>query len=117
MIKSNARFVPDDNTAWFLRLDAPGGEAAQINPYDFMARMWRGAKAMITLQNEELGYQIALSGDELAALTGFAYDAREQSKLNIEQVPPHLRNSFIDEPFDGWVGLPQEKSENQLANR
>ncbi len=37
-----------------------------INPFDFAASMWRGAEAMIAVQQEELGEQIEFTGQELA---------------------------------------------------
>ena len=36
-----------------------------MNPFEFAARMWRGAEAMIYLQQEELGEQIEFTGAEL----------------------------------------------------
>jgi len=81
-----------------------------IDPFAFMVRMWRGAKAMITLQNQELGYQIDLEGDELAAIIGFVYDSHEQSKLSLDQVPPRMRDSFVNEPLEEWVMLLPEQA-------
>jgi len=52
-----------------------------MNPFDFAARMWRGAEAMIAMQNEELGYQIELTGQELADIIAFAHDPEEQRKF------------------------------------
>lgn len=92
-------------------------EEHQIDPFAFMARMWRGANVMIKLQKDELGYQIEFEGDELAALIGFAYDAREQAKFTIDQVPQSLRDAFVDEPFDGWVSVPKEHAGDRLAQR
>lgn len=80
-----------------------------IDPFAFMVRMWKGAKAMIALQDKELGYQIDLEGDELAAIIGFLYDSQEQQKLTIEQVPIRMRDSFVDEPFEGWVMAPAQR--------
>jgi mono/diheme cytochrome c family protein len=57
------------------------------NPFDFAARMWRGADAMITLQEEELGYQIDLDGESLAHITAFAHDRDEQRKFSDSDIP------------------------------
>lgn len=70
----------------------PSLDAARSVPYasafDFAARMWRGADAMITLQEAELGYQIDLDGEALADITAFAHDIEEQSKFSIDDIPP-----------------------------
>ena len=55
------------------------------------ARMWRGAAAMTTMQEEELGDVISLTGQELADLVAFAHDAEEQEKLTQSQIPEQFR--------------------------
>jgi hypothetical protein len=62
-----------------------------VNPYDFAARMWRGAGAMIALQNRNLGYQIELDGREIADLAAFAHDKSEQRKFSEDDIPPLVR--------------------------
>ena len=37
----------------------------EIDPLDFAARMWRGARAMSVLQSMQFGYQIQLTGAEI----------------------------------------------------
>lgn len=85
-------------------LDA-GGSNVDIEPLDFVVRMWRGASAMIALQKEELGYRIDLEPEELAALIGFAYDLEAQRAFSLDDLPPEMEKLFIDEPFDGWTEL------------
>ncbi len=68
-----------------------------VNLTDFAARMWRGAPAMIELQEMDLGYQIQLTGDELAHLAGFTHDPAEQKKLLEDQVPELMREWYLDE--------------------
>ena len=46
----------------------------RMDPFIFFARMWRGAQTMIALQEQRLGYQIALDGAELADIMAFIYD-------------------------------------------
>ncbi len=58
-----------------------------MNAFDFAARMWRGAPAMIAMQEEELGEQIELTGDELAAIIAFVHDADEQAKFSQADIP------------------------------
>jgi len=62
-----------------------------VNPYDFAARMWRGAGAMIALQNRDLGYQIQLDGREIADLAAFAHDKAEQRRFSEDDIPPLVR--------------------------
>ena len=70
-------------------LDA-AGRAPFANPFDFAASMWRGAEAMIELQKRSLGYQIEITGGELADIIGFVHDGEEQRRLTPEDVPPNV---------------------------
>lgn len=74
--------------------DAPPLDAeymdTPMNPFDFAARMWRGAEAMVYMQREELGYVIELDGDELAAIIAFAHDANEQAKYTEADWPKEI---------------------------
>ena len=67
---------------------------------DFTARMWRGADVMIVLQNMELGYQIDLTGQEIADLAAFANDAGEQSKFSKEEIPDLINEWMLEEPLE-----------------
>jgi len=71
--------------------DAPDLSAANMekpmNAFEFAARMWRGAPAMIAMQEDELDAQIELNGEELAAIIAFAHDAKEQAKFSKADVP------------------------------
>lgn len=71
--------------------------APTIDLAGFIARMWGGAQAMIELQEMDLGYQIQLTGDELAHIAGFAHDPAEQKKLLEDQVPELMREWYLDE--------------------
>ena len=61
---------------------APPLDAARMpikaDPFVFSARMWRGAKQMIQLQEEDLGYRIQITPDELADIFAFVHDEGEQ---------------------------------------
>lgn len=79
-----------------------GGEDAQpfssdymeeeMNPFEFAARMWRGAQWMIELQEEELGGVIDLSGEELAAIIAFVHDGEEQARFSMEDIPHEIED-------------------------
>lgn len=74
-----------------------------MNAFDFSANMWRGASAMIMMQEEELGYQIELSGDELAAIIAFVHNADEQAKFTKDDIPEEIAEIMhgADENEDG----------------
>lgn len=63
-----------------------------MNPFEFTAKMWRGAEAMIYLQREELGEQIEFTGDELADIIAFVHHHDEQKKFSEADVPPRMRD-------------------------
>ncbi|MBY0423431.1 MAG: hypothetical protein K2Q06_14080, partial [Parvularculaceae bacterium] len=63
------------------------------------ARMWRGAAAMVELQNLELGYVIDMSADDIVHLAAFTADADEQKKLKATDIPKEMRDSILDERF------------------
>jgi mono/diheme cytochrome c family protein len=67
-----------------------------MNSFEFAARMWRGAGAMIALQEDLLGEAISLDGQDLADLVAFAHDAEEQAKLTEDQIPERF-HSLIGE--------------------
>ena len=61
-----------------------------MNAFDFAANMWRGAPAMIMMQEEELGEQIELNGDELAAIIAFVHDEEEQKLFSKSDIPEEI---------------------------
>lgn len=62
----------------------------RMDPFAFFARMWRGAQTMIGLQQQRLGYQITLDGDELADIMAFVYSAEEQEKFTPDSFTPPI---------------------------
>jgi hypothetical protein len=62
-----------------------------MNPFEFAARMWHGAAAMVALQEKELGGQIELSGQELADIIAFVHDAGEQKKFSQQDIPESVK--------------------------
>ena len=80
-------------------LDAPR-DARAIEVLEFAARMWRGAPTMIVLQEMELGYQIELTGEEIAHLAAFASDADLQSGFREGDIPEVIRDWMVDEVYE-----------------
>ena len=74
--------------------DAPAFDARDMpvpmNPFDFAAKMWRGARTMIVMQQDELGEQIDFTGDELADIIAFVHSADEQKKFSKADIPPRI---------------------------
>ena len=73
----------------------PGLDAADMpspmNAFEFSARMWRGAAAMASMQEDLLGGFISLTGQDLADLVAFAHDEKEQGKLTTDQIPEKFK--------------------------
>lgn len=65
--------------------------AGMINPFEFVANMWRGAGPMIAMQEEELGNQIEFTGQELADIIGFLHHEEEQKKFTEADIPPNIK--------------------------
>ena len=65
--------------------------AQAMNPFEFAAKMWRGAEAMIILQQETLGEQIDLSGEDLANIIAFSHHPEEQRKFTESDIPARIR--------------------------
>ena len=65
-----------------------------MNPFEFAARMWRGAEPMITLQRNELGAQIEFTGQELADIIAFIHHAEEQKKFSASDIPHQIKDAM-----------------------
>ena len=64
---------------------------SEVDAFEFAARMWRGAQAMIALQNLELGFQIELTGEELAHIARFLHDFEAQQNFSEQEIPANIR--------------------------
>ena len=62
-----------------------------MNPFDFAAKMWRMAPAMIYAQEEALGEQILFTGDEIADIIAFVHHDEEQHKFSEADIPPKIQ--------------------------
>jgi len=84
-----------------------------MNPFEFAAKMWRMAPAMIAAQEDELGEQILFTGDELSDIIAFVHDPEEQKKFTEADLTPEMRHMMEehhhedmeeDEDHDGTTG-------------
>lgn len=62
-----------------------------MSPFDFAAKMWRMAPAMIYAQEEALGEQILFTGDEIADIIAFVHHDEEQHKFTEADIPPRIQ--------------------------
>ena len=83
------------NAAPDLQASASGGP---IDLLGFVARMWRGAAAMLELQKTGLGYEIALSPQEIADLAAFAGSPAAQEGFSLEDIPEHMHLWLLEAP-------------------
>lgn len=78
--------------------DAPPLDASTMqlpmDPFEFAAKMWDGAEAMVALQREELGEPIALTGQELADIIAFVHHAEEQKKFSEADIPKKIKDAM-----------------------
>jgi len=82
------------------KLDADTMEP-MMNPFDFAAKMWRMAPAMIAAQEDELGEQIYFTGDELSDIVAFVHDPDEQKKFTEADLTPEARHMMGEHHHEG----------------
>lgn len=72
--------------------DAPNMDAharmEMVNPFDFAARMWNHAPAMIASQEGAFGEQIFFTGQELADIIAFVHDEETQHTFTEDDLTP-----------------------------
>jgi hypothetical protein len=61
-----------------------------MNRFDFAAKMWEGAEAMIVLQEEELGGRVSLTGQDLADMIAFVHSPKEIAKFSTKDIPHRI---------------------------
>jgi mono/diheme cytochrome c family protein len=81
-----------------------------MNPFDFVAKMWRGAQAMITVQEEELGGQIVFDGGELADIIAFVHTPQEQARFSEADIPKRIRDLMAHLAEEGHTHGDEEEA-------
>ncbi len=72
-----------------------------MNPFDFAAKMWSAAPAMILAQEEELeDGQIQLTGDELADIIAFVHSEEAQHGFGRGDITPEAHEMMHDAEHD-----------------
>ncbi len=64
----------------------------EIDVFDFVTRMWRGARSMVALQDSLFSETIDLSPDELADIIAFVYDPAERARFSEKDIPLFVRD-------------------------
>lgn len=72
-----------------------GNSNGDIDVFDFVTRMWRGARSMVALQESLFSENIDLSPDELADIIAFVYDPAERRKFSEADIPQYIRDYMI----------------------
>ncbi|WP_297023414.1 c-type cytochrome [Thalassospira sp.] len=78
-------------------LDASNMNVAR-EPFEFFARMWRGAHQMLALQQADLGYQIDFSGQDIADIFAFVQNGEIQEGFTEEDLPDHIKEIIDNGP-------------------
>jgi cytochrome c len=82
--------------------DAPGMDAQKIpdrlmNPFDFAAKMWNHAPAMIAAQEGAFGEQIFFTGEELADIISFIHNEDAQHTFTEKDLTPEAEKMMQHE--------------------
>ena len=86
------------------------GRSSTVDVAEFAARMWRGAGPMVWLQTLEMGYQIDLTGEDIAHLAGFIEDVEEQARFTEDTLPDYVREALLTELYrrpEDWLWEPE----------
>ncbi len=81
--------------------DAPNMDAHEMdglmNPFDFAAKMWNHAPAMIAAQEDAIGEQIYFTGAELADIIAFVHDDGAQHTFSEHDLTERARKMMQHE--------------------
>ncbi len=76
-----------------------------MSPFDFFAKMWRGASAMIGMQNKELGYQVKFTGQELADIVAFLHNRDAEQTFTEADIPDNIKKLMEGDEDTGGKGM------------
>lgn len=97
--------------------DAPEIDAAtmkpNMNPFDFVAKMWNHSQGMVAMQQSELGGQITFdNGQEIADIIAFLHDPSVQKTFTEADIPQDIKAHM--EGDDEGSGEDTNKEENMM---
>jgi cytochrome c len=79
--------------------------APMMNPFEFFAKMWRGATPMIAMQQHELGHQIEFTGQDLADIVAFVHNRQVQKTFTAADIPPDIKKHMEGDDNDRGGGM------------
>lgn len=85
-----------------------------MSPFEFSAKMWAMAPAMIYAQEEALGEQILFTGDELADIVVFVHNDQAQHDFSEADLTPQARKMMHHE--HGTPGAGPEAHAEELGH-
>jgi cytochrome c len=85
-----------------------------MNPFEFAAKMWAMAPAMIAAQEEALGEQILFTGDELADIVAFVHNDEAQHDFSETDLTSRARKMMDHE--HGAPGAGPEAHAEELGH-
>lgn len=98
--------------------DAPDISArtmsSEMNPFDFVAKMWNHSQGMIAMQEDELGGQITFkNGQEIADIIAFLHDPAVQKTFSEDDIPAEVKER-LDE--GGMESMPDGHGETMMKD-
>lgn len=94
--------------------DAPPMDAHRkmglVNPFDFAAKMWNHAPAMIAAQEDAFDEQVYFTGDDLANIVAFVHDDTAQHGFSEKDLTAKARKMMAHE--HGGAAAPMAHSED-----
>lgn len=79
--------------------------APAMNPFEFFAKMWRGAAPMIAMQQTELGQQIEFNGQDLADIVAFVHNQPVQKTFTEADIPSAIKKHMEGDGDKGRGGM------------
>ena len=70
----------------------PAANGGAIDVFDFVTRMWRGARSMVALQENLFSEIIDLAPDEMADIIALINDPAERAKFSENDIPKYVRD-------------------------
>lgn len=75
-----------------------------MNPFEFFARMWRGAEPMIAMQKSEVGRQVEFTGEDLADIVAFVHNRAIQKTFSEKDIPDDIKALMEGDEDSGDTG-------------
>lgn len=75
-----------------------------MSPFDFFAKMWGGAEAMIAMQEDELGHKIEFTGQDLADIVAFVHNRAIQQTFTEADIPDDIA-ALMEGDEEGGMGM------------